>query len=86
MGFLKTVFWILLGYYLLKIAGRLLRPWAQRYVRRKAEDYFQQASAPAREDQSGPDRVGEVTIDRRPPARKRSSAKVGEYIEFEDVD
>jgi hypothetical protein len=86
MGVLKAILWILLGYYLLKIVGRLLRPWAQRYVRRKAEDYFQQASAATGETQGESDRVGEVTIDRRPPARRRSSEKVGEYIEFEDVD
>ena len=86
MGFLRTVLWILLGYYLLKLVGKLLRPWLQKFVNRKAAEFYQQASAFSQEKAEQPGRVGEVTIDRRPPTRKRTTAEVGEYIEYEEVD
>lgn len=86
MGFLRTVLWILLGYYLLKLLGRLLRPWFGRFLQKKASEFYENASSQARDQNDGQGRVGEVTIDRRPPARKHSSSKVGEYIEYEEIE
>ena len=85
MGFLRTVLWILLDYYLLKILGRILRPFVGKYLRRKADQYYRQASSAARGEDADPGRVGEVTIESRPPVRKRPSRVVGEYVEFEEV-
>ena len=86
MGVLRTIFWILLGYYLLKLISRLLRPWLQAYARKKTEEMFRQAGAGQSGEPSFRTREGEVTIDRKPPARKSSGKKVGEYIEFEEIE
>jgi hypothetical protein len=86
MGILKTILWILLGYYLLKLVARLARPWASRYAQRKMEEAFRRA-APYRDPSPRNDtRAGEVSIDKRPPARRPSGNKVGEYIEFEEIE
>ena len=86
MGFLRTLLWILLGYYLLKLIGRLMRPWIRKFVQKKASEYYQKASSAPWEQDNSQGRVGEVTIDRKPPARKHSSRKVGEYIEYEEIE
>jgi hypothetical protein len=86
MGVLRTIFWILLGYYLLKILGRLLRPWLHSYARKKTEDLFRQAASDPRRSQDTGTKVGEVTIDKPPPARMQSRTKVGEYIDYEEVE
>jgi hypothetical protein len=86
MGILKTILWILLGYYLLKLVARLARPWIRRYAQRKMEEAFRQA-APHREPATSDNtRVGEVSIDKKPPSRTPSGQKVGEYIDFEEID
>ncbi len=86
MGVLRTIFWILLGYYVLKLVSRLLRPWAHAYARKKTEEMFRQAaSGPGREPDFGT-REGEVTIEKKPPVRKSTGKKVGEYIEFEEIE
>jgi hypothetical protein len=86
MGVLRTIFWIVLGYYLLKIIGRLIRPWLHSYARRKTEDLFRQASMDPRNTEGFESRVGEVTVDKTPPGQRHSNNKVGEYIEYEEVE
>lgn len=86
MGVLRTIFWILLGYYLLKLVSRLLRPWAHAYARKKSEELFRQAAERQGGSPHSAHREGEVTIDKKPPVRKPSGKKVGEYIEFEEIE
>jgi hypothetical protein len=86
MGVLRTIFWILLGYYLLKLVSRLLRPWAHAYARKKSEELFRQAAERQGGKPHSAHREGEVIIDKKPPARKSSGKKVGEYIEFEEIE
>ncbi len=86
MGVLKTVLWILLGYFLLKAIGRLLRPWLLAFARKKTSEFFQQASTNRPNYQSHPTPEGEVIIDKKPPIRTRSGKKVGEYIEYEEIE
>ena len=86
MGVLRTIFWILLGYYLLKLVSRLLRPWAHAYARRKTEEMFRQASSNQGGQSHSGHPEGEVIIDKKPPIRKSSGKKVGEYIEFEEIE
>ena len=86
MGVLRTIFWILLGYYLLKITGRLLRPWLHSYAQRKTADLFREAAANQGYTQDVGQKEGEVTIDKKPPARRPSNSNVGEYIDYEEVE
>lgn len=86
MGVLKTVLWILVGYFLLKVIARLLRPWLLAYARRKTGDFFEQAAARAQQTQQAPTGEGEVIIDKRPSRRANPGKKVGEYIEYEEIE
>ena len=86
MGVLRTIFWILLGYYVLKLASRLFRPWVHAYARKKTEEMFRQAAERQGGQTPGPNQEGEVIIDKKPPVRKSTGQKVGEYIEFEEIE
>ncbi|MGB5189370.1 DUF4834 family protein [Robiginitalea sp.] len=86
MGVLKTVLWILLVYFALKIIGRLLRPWLLAYARRKTGDFFEQAAARGQQTRQAPTPEGEVSIDKTPTRRANPGKKVGEYIEYEEID
>ncbi len=86
MGILRFLFFALLGYYLLMLLGRLLAPWLGRYAARKSEALFRRAFENAQQAQGEPERVGEVTIDRKPPRQEKGRKPVGEYIEFEEIE
>jgi len=87
MAFLKTILIILLGYYLLKILARLLAPKLINYAAKKTESRFkeafegfeQQANSYKKDD-------GDVIINKKSTTKKRDSEKVGEYIDFEELD
>ena len=86
MGFLRTVFFILLGYYLLSWLSKLLRPWLRKYAARKTEAYFQRAFDQRGYGQEAERPIGEVTVQKRPPRTKTNKQPVGEYIEFEEIE
>ena len=86
MGVLKTILWILLGYFILKVIGRLLRPFLLAYARKKTGEFFQQAAANNPNSHSGVAREGETIIDRKPRKRKDTGTTVGEYIEYEEIE
>lgn len=82
MGLLKTIAIIILVYYVVKILSRIFAPFLIRYVAKKAErkftEQFKQHAANQRQKE------GEVTIERAP--KTNTSKKVGEYIDFEEID
>lgn len=84
MAFLKTILIILLVYYLLKILARLFAPKILNYAAKKTESHFRQAFDNERpfneqEDES-------VIINKKTTRKKKDSEKVGEYIDFEELD
>ncbi len=87
MGFLRTILLIILGYYLLKIIGRWLAPKFFAYIAKKAEKHFQETfgefTGPVRSEE---DQIGNVNSKNRSARDKNSSEKVGEYIDFEEID
>ncbi|PIB25456.1 DUF4834 domain-containing protein [Maribacter sp. 4U21] len=87
MAFLKTILIILLGYYLLKILARLFAPKIINYAAKKTESHFKQAFE-GFEQQSNSYKTdeGEVIINKKSTKRKGDSEKVGEYIDFEELD
>ena len=87
MAFLKTILFILLGYYLLKILAKMFAPRIINYAAKKTESHFKQAFEGFTEAQSGQEeQVGDVIIKKKSTKRKMDSEKVGEYIDFEEVD
>jgi ABC-type bacteriocin/lantibiotic exporter with double-glycine peptidase domain len=84
MGLLKTLFFILLLYYVFKFLLKLLAPFLVKKVadtmQKKAEEQFgnQQPKSSVKE--------GETTIDKAPKANQQSKNSAGEYVDFEEID
>ena len=84
MGLLRTIFIIVLVYYLFKVLSRIFAPFLMKFAVKKAEERFggqfqkQQQQQPAKKE-------GEVTIDKIPNTRT-SNKDVGDYVDYEEVD
>jgi len=85
MGFLRTILIILLVYYGVKILVRFFTPYLVRYMSGKVKErfggQFQQQT-----NQKPPQNEGETVIDKVPRSSKNSNEKVGEYVDFEEID
>lgn len=87
MAFLKTILIILLVYYLLKILARWFAPKIFSYAAKKTEERFRESFGDFSNQQKTQDeQIGDVIIEKKPTKQKNSSKKVGEYIEFEELD
>lgn len=83
MGLLRTIFIIVLVYYLFKVLSRIFAPFLMKFAVKKAEERFggqfqKQQQEPAKKE-------GEVTIDKIPNTRT-SNKDVGDYVDYEEVD
>jgi hypothetical protein len=91
MVFLKTILVILLIYYGLKILVKMFAPKIFGYAARKTEEHFREKFGEfAQQNSRSEERVGEVIIDKKPSkkdtSQKKDSEKVGDYIDFEEID
>lgn len=86
MGILRTLLWILLGYYLLKLLSRLMQPWLRSYAHKKSEELFRQAYGGSNRQAPESDSPGSITVDKKPPSKSTSQNSIGEYIEFEEIE
>ena len=84
MAFLKTILIILLVYYLLKFLVKLFAPKILSYAAKKTESHFKQAFD--NQHSSEEDNIGDVIINKKSSKKKANSEKVGEYIDFEELD
>ena len=90
MGLLRTILIILLVYFGFKILARLFAPILLRFVAKKAEQKFGQQfggfqnQGNQREQQRS--KEGETVIDKMPNQNKKSNTKVGEYVDYEELD
>lgn len=85
---LKTLLIILLVYFGLKIILKWTKPYLMRYAARKMAERFEKSFGgnpfPPHETQRP---EGDVTIDKQPQkSNYTSNRKVGEYIDFEEID
>lgn len=87
MAFLKTILIILLVYYLLKVLAKWFAPKIFSYAAKKTEAHFKEKFGDFK-NQSGKheERVGDIIIDKKPIRKGNGSQKVGEYIDFEELD
>lgn len=81
---LKTVLIILLIYFGFKIFikwfGPLILKWFLKRIGQKVQQQFNGAAAPK------PQKEGKVIIDSDIPKTGKSNKKVGEYIDFEEIE
>ncbi|MFD1162282.1 DUF4834 family protein [Hwangdonia seohaensis] len=87
MGLLRTILIIVLVYYGIKVLSRIFAPFLIKYAAKKAEKQFgeQFGQFRGKQEQEKPIREGEVTIDKMPNT-KASNKKVGDYVDFEEIE
>ncbi|PIB22950.1 DUF4834 family protein [Maribacter sp. 4G9] len=87
MAFLKAILVILLVYYLLKILVRMFAPQILNYAAKKTESHFRKTfeGFPMDSNQKE-EKVGDVIINKKSTKKNNNSEKVGEYIDFEEID
>ena len=87
MAFLKTILIAVLVYYLFKMVVKMFAPKIFGYAARKTEEHFKEKFGEfAQQNQDQNERVGDVIIDKNPKKRSSTSEKVGDYIDFEEID
>ena len=89
MGLLRTILIILLIYFGLKILSRIFAPFLLRFVAKKAEQRFGDQFGQF-QNQNGSQKTkgkeGETVIDKMPNKTESSNDKVGEYIDYEEIE
>ncbi|WP_455169155.1 DUF4834 family protein [Aegicerativicinus sediminis] len=85
-GFLRSLLIILAIYYALKIITRLAAPYLMRYFSNKMQDKFGGHTYQSRQTQTPRSKEGETVIDKMPKKQQSSNSKVGEYIDFEEIE
>ncbi|WP_417360274.1 DUF4834 family protein [Galbibacter sp.] len=90
MQLIRTILIIILVYYGFKILSRLFAPYLMKYASKKmGEKFEQQYKAQQQQNQRNTSKYkeGETVIDKKPQSsNSNSSNKVGEYIEFEEIE
>lgn len=87
MAFLKTILIILLVYYLLKIVAKWFAPRIFSYAAKKTEAHFKEKMGGFGQQHSPEEEhIGDVIIDKKPTQKRGNGKKVGEYIDFEELE
>lgn len=86
-GFIKTLFYIVAFYYIFKFLAKLLLPLLVKKVVQKAGENFQQQQnqhqdASWKKAQSSND----VTYDTANSKKPKETKKVGDYVDYEEID
>jgi hypothetical protein len=88
-GFIKTIFYILAFYYAFKFLARLFLPVLVKKVVQKAGENFQQHQSQYQsgtyQNYSTPQK-DEIVSDTSKTANPRETKKVGEYVDYEEID
>jgi len=70
-GFIKTLLWVAIGWFLLKTIGRLFK--------------FSATSSPGNSHDRAGRQKGEVSIDRNTPPKKGAIDNNAEFVDFEEI-
>ncbi len=83
-GFLRTLLYILIAFYVIRFLARIFFPIIVKKAVNHAEQNFRQQY---QQQNRGPvSRDGEVIIDKSQAAKTRETKKVGEYVDYEEID
>ncbi len=77
---------ILLVYYALKFLIKLLAPYFIRYLSKKVGQKFEQSFGGSPFQPQSSAKEGDVTIDKPPSNSTKPNTKMGEYVDFEEID
>ena len=81
-GFIETICYILMFYYVFKFLARLLLPIMVKKVVEKAGQNFQQQY----QNQQNPNNQEEKVSNTSTGSKPRETKKVGEYVDFEEIE
>jgi hypothetical protein len=81
-GFIETICYILMFYYVFKFLARLLLPIMVKKVVEKAGQNFQQQY----QNQQNPNNQEEKVSNTSTASKPRETKKVGEYVDFEEIE
>ncbi len=84
-GIIKTIFYILLFYYAFRFLAKLFLPVLVKKVVQKAEQNFQQQYNNTNQNNQSQSR-DEVIYDTAKSTKPRETKKVGEYVDYEEID
>lgn len=86
-GFIRTLFYIVAFYYIIKFLAKLFLPLLVKKVVEKAGENFQQQQQNARGNswQKTPNN-DEIIIDTANAKKTRETKKVGDYVDYEEID
>lgn len=90
MNFVRTILIILAVYFAFKLIGRYVLPWLARKATHKMQQKMQDEMR-RRSGQQPLRKEGEVTIEYTNESKKRkkpssNASRVGEYVDYEEVD
>ncbi|MDG5491897.1 DUF4834 family protein [Psychroserpens sp. SPM9] len=85
-GFFRTILIILLVYYGIKILSRFFAPYLVRYMSKKVQQKFEGQFQQQQNQRQTQQKEGETVIDKMPENNSASNKKVGEYIDYEEID
>ena len=86
MSLLKTILIILLVYYLFKILAKWFGPKLFGYAARKTEAHFREQFGQFGNQSSSEEQIGDIIIDKKSTKKSNTSKKVGDYIDFEEIE
>ncbi len=87
MGLLRTIVIILAAYLLLRLLSRWLAPKIFGYAAKKAEQRLREMyGMPQGRSEAENQPSGNISFDKKTKKRAGDSEKVGEYIEFEEIE
>lgn len=81
-GFIKMVLEIILFYYIIKFLAKLFLPVVIKKVVNKAEQAFQEQY----QSKQNPQPKDEVIFDASKAKNPRETKKIGDYVDFEEID
>jgi hypothetical protein len=85
-GFIKMLFYILAFYYVLKFLGKLFLPIILKKVVEKAGDKFQQQQRAQGNTWGNTQPKEEIIFSSDTSKNPRETKKVGDYVDYEEID
>ena len=86
MVVLQTILFLIIVYYIAKILWKWLAPKLFNYAVQKTEERFGQQFGSFYENRQPSAKEGETTVHKTRNPKSNPSKKVGEYIDFEEIE
>ena len=83
---IKTLFYILVFYYVFKFLAKLFLPVIVKKVVEKASQSFEQEYTNKNRQYHSGNQKDEIIVDTPSASKLRETKKVGEYVDYEEID